>query len=81
MDGTPFRSSLPIIRSQTPQDQLLADFTPERLSKLEVYTFASAANHFSAPLTGKCEAPFSRVEHFANENDFVSRIGKSLLFD
>lgn len=80
MDGT---SPVPFLYLHSPtflsQDQLLADFPIERLAKLEVYTFASAANHFSAPAIGKREAPFARVEHFANENDFVARIGTSIL--
>ncbi|WVQ73541.1 hypothetical protein IAR50_003117 [Cryptococcus sp. DSM 104548] len=31
-------------------DRLAAQYSPETLSKLEIYTFASAANHFSAPV-------------------------------
>ena len=33
------------------QDQLLADFAAEQLAKVEIYTFAAAANHFSVPYT------------------------------
>jgi hypothetical protein len=39
---------------------------------VEIYTFASAANHFSG-------GPFARIEHFVNTLDFVSRIGKCLV--
>lgn len=47
----------------------------KRLKKLEIYTFASAGNHFSSAEV------FGRVEHFMNTMDFVSRIGESLLLD
>jgi hypothetical protein len=33
------------------QDQLLADFAAEQLAKVEIYSFAAAANHFSVPYT------------------------------
>lgn len=46
-------------------DQLLADFPAVMLKRIEVYTFASAANHFSAPLNLDNEQPFAVVEHFA----------------
>jgi hypothetical protein len=51
-------------------DQLLTDFADDlgKLAKIEIYTFAAAANHFSG-------GPFGRIEHFANTLDFVSRIG------
>ncbi|KAK6907925.1 hypothetical protein I203_101926 [Kwoniella mangroviensis CBS 8507] len=55
-------------------DQLLSDFSHEQLKKVEIYTFASAANHFSIPETGSGPA-FSCVEHFVNEWDYVSDIG------
>ncbi|RSH83791.1 hypothetical protein EHS25_005406 [Saitozyma podzolica] len=55
-------------------DQLLTDFADDldKLKKVEIYTFASAANHFSG-------GPFARIEHFVNTLDFVSRIGKCLV--
>lgn len=58
--------------ADTSQDQLLTDFADDldKLKKVEIYTFASAANHFSG-------GPFGRIEHFVNTLDFVSRIGKS----
>ncbi|ODN74204.1 hypothetical protein L202_07650 [Cryptococcus amylolentus CBS 6039] len=31
-------------------DRLVSQYSPETLSKLEIYTFASAANHFSVPV-------------------------------
>ncbi|KAL7420956.1 hypothetical protein Q5752_004910 [Cryptotrichosporon argae] len=56
-------------------DQLLADFAPDQLRDVEVYTFASASNHFSAPTAPKMSSPFGNIEHFANELDFVADIG------
>ncbi|ORY22689.1 hypothetical protein BCR39DRAFT_551019 [Naematelia encephala] len=56
-------------------DQLLADFPTSQLNKLEIYTFASASNHFSAPSDGSLSSPFGRIEHFANSRDFVADIG------
>ncbi|WWC88252.1 uncharacterized protein L201_003159 [Kwoniella dendrophila CBS 6074] len=55
-------------------DQLLSDFSHDQLKKVEIYTFASAANHFSIPETGSGPA-FGNVEHFVNERDYVSDIG------
>lgn len=74
----------PIVTVTDVQDQLLCDFPEEILSKVEIYTFASAANHFSRPTSKDLEFPFLRttntapfgcVEHFANEGDFVSQFG------
>lgn len=59
------------------QDQLLSDFSSAELRKVEFYTFASAANHFSVPDGDDGKPTFGRVEHFANTLDFVARIGKS----
>ncbi|WVF69080.1 hypothetical protein IAT40_003854 [Kwoniella sp. CBS 6097] len=56
-------------------DQLLADFSTDQLNKVEIYTFASAANHFSIPSTVRGGPSFGRVEHFVNTKDFVSCIG------
>ncbi|RSH88092.1 uncharacterized protein EHS24_000619 [Apiotrichum porosum] len=60
-------------------DQLLCDFPDDVLAKVEVYTFASAANHFSRPSPTRLESaqsmPFAHVEHFANNGDFVSQFG------
>lgn len=65
-------------------DWLLADVPRELLNKLEVYTFASAANHFNnphqfrvsstAPLK-KNKKAISYIEHYTNSYDFVSRWG------
>ncbi|WVQ84284.1 hypothetical protein IAT38_006436 [Cryptococcus sp. DSM 104549] len=55
-------------------DQLLSDFSTDLLRKVEIYTFASAATHFSVP-TANGQPVFARVEHFVNTKDFVSRIG------
>ncbi|WVQ82730.1 hypothetical protein IAT38_004862 [Cryptococcus sp. DSM 104549] len=61
-------------------DRLLADFPAATLSKVEIYTFASAAKHFSNPNRAHEEdhpphLAFGHVEHFLNEVDFVARIG------
>ncbi|CAK9785273.1 hypothetical protein CC85DRAFT_285337 [Cutaneotrichosporon oleaginosum] len=58
-------------------DMLLTDVPAELLARVEVYTFASAANHFSRPAAaadGRGQT-FAHVEHFANENDFVAQFG------
>ncbi|WWD18850.1 hypothetical protein CI109_103305 [Kwoniella shandongensis] len=55
-------------------DQLLSDFSTDVLAKVEIYTFASAATHFSIPATHDGSA-FARVEHFVNTRDYVARIG------
>jgi hypothetical protein len=58
-------------------DMLLTDVPAELLARVEVYTFASAANHFSRPASaadGRGQT-FAHVEHFANENDFVAQFG------
>jgi hypothetical protein len=64
-------------------DQLVTDFSREMLRKLEVYTFASAADHFSRARPGSGndsvvhghDGLFGRVEHFANTGDFVAQYG------
>jgi hypothetical protein len=71
-------------------DWLLADLPEQRLSKLEVYTFGSAANHFNNPVYGTADdktPAFSghglrdyhrairHIEHYANSGDFVSQFG------
>lgn len=61
----------PSLTPLTYQDQLLCDFPASSLSKVEIYTFAAAANHFSNPQW----ETFGAIEHFANENDLVSRFG------
>lgn len=57
----------------------MADFNAEELWKVEVYTFASAANHFAVPSTttalGEKRFVFGIVEHFVNTRDYVSLIG------
>jgi hypothetical protein len=57
------------------QDQLLVDFSFEQLNKVQIYTFASAANHFSAPVGKSDLPPFDHVEHFVNTRDYISLIG------
>ncbi|KAK4686596.1 hypothetical protein P7C73_g3538, partial [Tremellales sp. Uapishka_1] len=55
-------------------DQLLSDFSADQLRKVEIYSFASAANHFSVPTT-ESGPVFARVEHFVNTKDYVSIVG------
>ncbi|KFY70541.1 hypothetical protein V499_09089 [Pseudogymnoascus sp. VKM F-103] len=63
-------------------DWLLEQLSQEKLSKLEIYTFGCAANHFNNPrVSAKPTArhptasAISYIEHYANERDFVSRWG------
>lgn len=63
-------------------DWLLDQLSADQLSKLEVYTFGCAANHFNNPKvkeTGILRRPFREainyIEHYANTNDFVARWG------
>ncbi|TFK21637.1 hypothetical protein FA15DRAFT_696226 [Coprinopsis marcescibilis] len=56
---------------------------PEVFSKLEVYTFGSAANHFYNPpvrkgdfdQAGPAKRQIQVFEHYVNEKDFVAQIG------
>lgn len=63
-------------------DWLLEQLSQETLSKLEIYTFGCAANHFNNPRvsarpTAKhpTASAISYIEHYANERDFVARWG------
>ena len=64
-------------------DMLFADLADEVLSRLEIYTFGNAANHFNNPPNTytpddgrRIRFPTIRhIEHYANEFDFVSRLG------
>ncbi|KAL1411876.1 hypothetical protein Q8F55_002858 [Vanrija albida] len=58
-------------------DQLLAEFPHHVLKKVEIYTFASAANHICDPSGGTPDSPppFGHIEHFANQGDWVSQFG------
>ncbi|KAF8543151.1 hypothetical protein BDD12DRAFT_875180 [Trichophaea hybrida] len=65
-------------------DMLFADLADDVLSRLEIYTFGNAANHFNnppnayTPVSGGETIRFPTIkyiEHFANEFDFVSRLG------
>ncbi|KAF8246305.1 hypothetical protein K440DRAFT_602677 [Wilcoxina mikolae CBS 423.85] len=69
-------------------DALYADLPPDAWDKIEIYTFGCAANHFSNPPRcvqcrgGSC-TPVERhnkrqigvIEHYANGQDFVARLG------
>ena len=59
-------------------DMLLADLSGDDVHKLEVYTFAAAANHFNNPTRnqgGTKRNLIRHIEHYANSADFVSRWG------
>ena len=59
-------------------DMLIADLSEDEIHKLEVYTFAAAANHFNNPTRnqgGTKQNLIRHIEHYANSNDFVSRWG------
>ncbi|KAF7507423.1 hypothetical protein GJ744_010482 [Endocarpon pusillum] len=67
-------------------DWLLDDLPASVLGKLEIYTFASAANHWNNPdrhhhnskedeEAGKKLGVIRHVEHYTNSGDFVSRFG------
>ena len=58
-------------------DQLLNDVPHDLLRKLEVYTFASAANHFSNPRLARHQGKgaIHHIEHYANGRDPVAQIG------
>ncbi|KAK3838962.1 MAG: hypothetical protein J3R72DRAFT_511926 [Linnemannia gamsii] len=50
-------------------DRLLASETAANLRKLELYTFASAANHMHG------QGDLSRIEHFVNRRDYFAQTG------
>lgn len=54
-------------------DWLFATTDRELLKKLEVYTFGSAANHFSSPITDRKRGSrvIKHIEHYANNGDPV----------
>jgi len=65
-------------------DMLFADLADDVLSRLEIYTFGNAANHFNNPPNTYTPASggetirfptIKHIEHYANEFDFVSRLG------
>ena len=65
-------------------DWLLSDLPEQRLSKLEVYTFGNAANHFNNPVRRSANnideledyyRAIPYIEHYANSRDFVPRFG------
>lgn len=56
-------------------DQLLSDVGRDVLDKLEIYTFASAANHQNNPLNAAGQPTIAHLEHYANGKDPVSRFG------
>lgn len=55
-------------------DWLIAATTAEQLSKVEIYTFGNAANHWNCAMTD--DGPLIKhVEHYANGLDWVARLG------
>lgn len=70
-------------------DWLLATVPSEQVSKIEVYTFGNASNHWNSPIVSRLDSdgqrieepakPESRllrhIEHYANTGDYVSRFG------
>ncbi|KAF2442034.1 hypothetical protein P171DRAFT_522936 [Karstenula rhodostoma CBS 690.94] len=65
-------------------DWVLGELPRDILSKLEIYTFGSAANHFNNPQTSTSASSFPssfasspniHIEHFAHTADFVARWG------
>ena len=55
-------------------DWLYATMSTKEISKLEVFTFGNAANHWNCPIND--EGPvISHMEHYANVGDWVSRFG------
>ncbi|KAF2013267.1 hypothetical protein BU24DRAFT_233624 [Aaosphaeria arxii CBS 175.79] len=73
------------IQGSLMMDWLYAELAHDMLQKLEIYTFASAANHFNNPRRSSVEENgFSNstprnavrhIEHYAHDGDFVSRWG------
>lgn len=56
-------------------DWLISDLPHSALQKLEVYTFACAANHFNSPIGSDGRPVLPVIEHFANGKDPVAGIG------
>lgn len=67
-------------------DLIYADLPQHNISKLEIYTFGNAANHFNNPMLAPNDqsAPtnesdgtrlIKHIEHYCNEWDFVARFG------
>ncbi|KAJ5100062.1 hypothetical protein N7532_007063 [Penicillium argentinense] len=60
-------------------DWLLDELPQDLLTKLEVYTFGNAANHFNNPRQSSFCQPVTRsirhIEHYANYGDAVSHLG------
>ena len=56
-------------------DWLISDLPHSALQKLEIYTFACAANHFNSPRGADGKPVIPVIEHFANGRDPVAQIG------
>lgn len=56
-------------------DWLYSTLSEDMISKLEVYTFGNAANHWNSPRRQDGEHAIRHVEHYANSVDWVSRFG------
>lgn len=60
-------------------DWLYATMSREQLSKLEVFTFGNAGNHWNCPVDRSEQGVEGRIikhmEHYANSGDWVARFG------
>ncbi|RDA85240.1 hypothetical protein CP532_3293 [Ophiocordyceps camponoti-leonardi (nom. inval.)] len=59
-------------------DWLLQEMPQDLLSKLEVYTFGNAANHFNNPrrrASWRADRAIGHIEHYAHNTDFVALCG------
>ncbi|RDA92721.1 hypothetical protein CP533_1424 [Ophiocordyceps camponoti-saundersi (nom. inval.)] len=59
-------------------DWLLQEMPQNLLSKLEVYTFGNAANHFNNPrrrASWQADRAIGHIEHYAHSTDFVALCG------
>ena len=56
-------------------DWLYSTLSTAEVSKLEVYTFGNASNHWNNPISEDGLPVIKHIEHYANEYDWVSRFG------
>jgi hypothetical protein len=56
-------------------DWIFATVSREQVSKLEIYTFGNASNHWNCPESATGERVIKHTEHYANTQDWVSRFG------
>lgn len=63
------------IEASTVLDWLYATAPTKHIEKLEVFTFGNASNHWNCPKNSSGETIIKHIEHYANEDDWVSRFG------